>query len=344
MGRNKIAVVQTPQADHVNSMGTSATPPPSRPRTSCEQIRKRKFMWSIIFGLLAILIIGSIVVTIIVLKQKDLGASTEASNTTDTTEASNTTDTTEASNTTDTTETLTRTTTEEISSVLSSKTSATITAETTMETTTVRITGTQSTVTTGITFSEIKTTTKTKVPILLTTIDDTVYGVYRTRAGHDSVESMFIFDRYPGQHPIKEAPDMACDGNISTKYLSFGECRSSSDVCVGGVNTGFYLTLRQNATIATGLQICTGKDDPGRDPLVITLEGSNESGEALTKGNSWTHIYEGSSGLFDDPGRGACGKLQSFNNLNRYASYRFLVIDKREKKNCVQYAEVLLFE
>jgi hypothetical protein len=110
-----------------------------------------------------------------------------------------------------------------------------------------------------------------------------------------------------------------------------------------GLNTGLYLKLSQDPVLVTGLQVCTANDFPERDPLTVTLEGSNESGTALTVGTSWYLIYNGTTGLQSNPGRGICGTVQSFNNSIQFKSYRFLVSGKRAMSNCVQYSELQLF-
>jgi len=110
-----------------------------------------------------------------------------------------------------------------------------------------------------------------------------------------------------------------------------------------GLNTGFYLELLQGQVLVTALQVCTANDFPERDPLTVTLEGSNQSGTALTVGTSWSLIYSGNTGLPSNPGRGICGTVQSFNNSIQYKSYRFLVSGKRDMSNSVQYSELQLF-
>ncbi|CAF0796500.1 unnamed protein product [Adineta steineri] len=195
--------------------------------------------------------------------------------------------------------------------------------------------------TTTSTTTSITTTTVTG-PISLISADGTVYGVRDTYAGSDSLSTDGI---WLGQfYPVGQSPDMACDDNTSTKYLNFGDCGpygDSSYTC--GLSTGFYLELQRGASTITGFQVCTGGDSPERDPTSMTIEGSDESGSALTLGSIWTLIYSGITGLAIDPGRYTCAMVQLIDNPIQYKSYRFLITGKRSSSNSVQYSEVHLF-
>ncbi len=178
--------------------------------------------------------------------------------------------------------------------------------------------------------------------IALISIDGSIKAVYNTTVRGDSLASTPGFNL--GNYASDEPAARACDRIISTKYLNYGWCIKENNSPICGLNTGFYLELKQGALLVTGLQICTGDDRPERDPLQVSLEGSNQSGTGLTLGTSWTLIYKGNSGLEPDPGRVACGILQSFNNSIQYKSYRFLVSAKRtSSSDSVQYSELQLF-
>ncbi len=111
-----------------------------------------------------------------------------------------------------------------------------------------------------------------------------------------------------------------------------------------GLNTGFYRTPERGASLLVGLQVCTCVSLPNRDPIIITLEGSNQPVSALNLGSSSTLIYSGPSGLATDPGRSACGIPQVFfSNSVWYTSYRFLVTSKRGADSCASYSEVQFF-
>jgi len=165
--------------------------------------------------------------------------------------------------------------------------------------------------------------------------------VFNTTAGNDSLASTIGYSA--GQSPPGQGAANACDGSISTKYVNFGPCTILDNAPQCGLNTGFYLELQRGASLVTGLQICTADDHLDRDPILVTLEGSNHSETALTGGSSCTLIYSGNSGLQADPGRFTCGIGQLFNNTIQYQSYRFLALSKRNFSDSIQYSEVRLF-
>ncbi|CAF1148111.1 unnamed protein product [Adineta ricciae] len=201
-------------------------------------------------------------------------------------------------------------------------------------------TGTR-TATATITGTEPATTTFMPGPISMAAVDRHVYGVCNTSAGADSVAANA--GEWRCQYMARESPDKACDGYVSTKYLSFGSCHSGGEGPTCGTGTGFYLELSRGPTLVNGMKVCTADDFEQRDPIHASLEGSSLSGRDLSLGSSWTLLYGGSSGLETDPGRKKCGPLQLFNNTKEYRSYRFLVSAKRNISNCVQYSEVQLY-
>ncbi|CAF1071957.1 unnamed protein product [Rotaria sp. Silwood1] len=107
-----------------------------------------------------------------------------------------------------------------------------------------------------------------------------------------------------------------------------------------GVGTGFYVTPAiSNASITISLLFATANDSPNRDPITVTLEGSNAN--ALDNGSSWTLIYSGSTGISHtaDPGRMVYVTRQNFSNTIAYRSYRLLVTSQRAPEWGVQYSE-----
>ena len=146
-----------------------------------------------------------------------------------------------------------------------------------------------------------------------------------------------------GNYLFTEIPDNACDGNVMTNYLNFGACYAYLWNSECGSNTGLYLTLQRGASIVKGFQFCTASDNVGRDPTRITLEGSNESDANLILGTSWTHIYDGTSGLDVAPTRSTCSQIQCIHNSAQYASYRLLITAKRSSADSVSYSEFQLF-
>ena len=179
-------------------------------------------------------------------------------------------------------------------------------------------------------------------PIPLDAVQGNVIGVYDTSVGSNSKKA--TPGKNQGQYIPQQSPEKVLDGNVSTKYLSFGPCYEGhipDSEC--GLYTGLYLELERGPTLVNGLKICTADDLNERDPTAVSLEGSNTRGENLTLGSSWILIYKGTSGIVIDPGRERCGSIQYFNNTVEYSSYRFLVSGNREPTYCVQYSEVKLY-
>ncbi|CAF4243351.1 unnamed protein product [Adineta steineri] len=86
------------------------------------------------------------------------------------------------------------------------------------------------------------------------------------------------------------------------------------------MNTGFYVTLKRGVSLVIGLQIFTADDMSARDPIIVTLEGSNSNDIDLTYGINWNLIYNGNSRLTNDPGRLTRGQTQFFCNSKQYMS------------------------
>ena len=175
----------------------------------------------------------------------------------------------------------------------------------------------------------------------LLSTNETIFAIWNTTAGSDSSAS--IAGDGVGNYYYTEGPNYACDNNSTTKYTNFGYCNSSSSSyrqC--GQDTGFYVTPQRGATLIRSIRFCTGNDQPPRDPLTVTIAGSNQT-SALTLGTSWNLIFNGSTGLATNPGRKACGVTQYFpSNSVAYLSYRILITSQRSFDEAVQYSEVLL--
>lgn len=177
------------------------------------------------------------------------------------------------------------------------------------------------------------------VQLPLVSADGVVHGVWNTSIGRNSTPS--TPGTCTGCYETSETPGKACDNLLNTKYLNYGDGISASST--SGLKTGFYLELQRGSSLAVSLRLCTGNDSPERDPMVVSLEGSNLSGAALTLGSSWTLLFNGTSGFQTDPGRQTCGPMHSLNNTIYYKSYRFLVSAKRAVSTSVQYSELQLF-
>lgn len=136
-----------------------------------------------------------------------------------------------------------------------------------------------------------------------------IVGLWNTAAG--SRCSLSYPGYLTGQYPYNEMPSNAFDSDRSTKYMSFGSCQifpgSPSPWC--GLNTGLHLTFGTSAPLVTSFRFTTADDFEHRDPIAITLEGSNQNQSSLCSGASWTQIYAGSSGLHGTTNRKTRGSM-----------------------------------
>ena len=173
--------------------------------------------------------------------------------------------------------------------------------------------------------------------VTLTTSSDPIYGVYNTVAGGDSTAAIGAPTAQAGTYNPGESAASAIDGSLSTKYCIYNS--SHSDVA-----TGFYVTPSIGQSIVKSIQFATANDAPGRDPLTITLEGSNSTTN-LTTGIAWTTIFTGGAGLDANPGRAAWGAAIAINNDAAFTSYRLLVTSVRDAvggSHLTQFSEVKL--
>jgi hypothetical protein len=132
----------------------------------------------------------------------------------------------------------------------------------------------------------------------------------------------------------------AIDGNLDTKYFNTGQ--DADGFNPRGDNTGFVVTPRVTGVV-TAVQFATANDRPDRDPLSITIEGSNIPNASNAQGNGFTLVYEGPTGLANDPGRKHWGPVIHFQNAAAYKTYRILVTETRgDSTDAVQYSAVRL--
>ena len=82
----------------------------------------------------------------------------------------------------------------------------------------------------------------------------------------------------PGSEGVKNAID-----GTQSKYLNFDSAANS------GKTSGFAVTPAVGATWVTGLAMQSANDAPERDPLTVTIEGSNDDVADYTVG-TWTMI------------------------------------------------------
>lgn len=182
-----------------------------------------------------------------------------------------------------------------------------------------------------------------------------ITGLWNTQAGGaGTVSNAYTGTTYAdcaGYYPSGEAPIFAIDGDLGTKYLAWGDNNGAGNATTtAGLDTGFYVTLPTAAKV-TAIRFATANDAPTRDPLSITIEGSNATGTDLLLANSWNSLYSGVTGLLNYEDRFVYGDIESFSNSTAYTSYRVLVTAARSTGEgagtsgqcAVQYGEVKLF-
>jgi len=165
---------------------------------------------------------------------------------------------------------------------------------------------------------------------------DAVQGVKLTLNGGPTT---FAVNGDYGGDGAQEPPANALDGDSDSKYF----CHAQNVTKAPGVDTGLLITPKIGLSIVTGLQFYTANDMPDRDPMTVTLEGSNDP-QATTEGfKDFRLIYEGTSGLDSDPDRGNDGVQIVFPNTLAYKTYRLLITKTRATTDATQYGEVILF-
>jgi hypothetical protein len=144
---------------------------------------------------------------------------------------------------------------------------------------------------------------------------------------------------YPNSPPNVEGPVQAIDANMGTKYLNFGREHS-----------GLIVTPSVSA-IVDGIQFTTANDSPSRDPVLISVYGTNDpiTGPDNGFGNSenWTLIVANLPYAAPDV-RTTVGPLVTFANGTPWTSYKIEVVDNKgpdtaTDANSIQFAEVQLF-
>ncbi|CAF2695067.1 unnamed protein product [Rotaria sp. Silwood2] len=174
--------------------------------------------------------------------------------------------------------------------------------------------------------------------VSITNLDDIIVGLYSTSAGQSTGGDNGVYST------VSEQPPKAIDGFLSTKYLNFGNNGAPENIRNNsGANTGFFVVPSiSNASVAVAIRFATANDFPNRDPITVTLEGTNVTTiEALHLGSSWTLIYSGPTGINSTtaPARSRYVPQQNFSNTIAFRSYRLLITSQRGLADCVQYAE-----
>ena len=176
-------------------------------------------------------------------------------------------------------------------------------------------------------------------PVILSSIvspQDAVQGVKQTIKGGPTV---FSQDGDYGGDGTQEPPSAALDGDTGAKYLNKAQDGTKDP----GVDSGLLITPKKGSTIVTAFQFYTGNDMPERDPLTVTLEGSNDPTATKEGCKNFTLIYQGTGGLDNDPDRGNSGVQVTFPNTTAYTTYRLLVTKTRATTDGCQFGEFTLF-
>lgn len=175
--------------------------------------------------------------------------------------------------------------------------------------------------------------------VVLTDPADPLVALYDTTAGGDG--TVANPDKTGVAYGL--APQMAISRSITDKYLNFGNGPEGESSATKGVGAGFYVTTAAlGPTVLKSFQMTTAEDFPSRDPMTITIEGSNASGSDLLLGRNWSLLYTGSTGWTADPGRRAAGESVAVAGSDSYTSYRVLITSHRDVANCTQFSEISL--
>ena len=166
--------------------------------------------------------------------------------------------------------------------------------------------------------------------------EDAVIPLKQTVKGKAS--TLAVTGEFGGEGDI-ELVGSIIDGNLDTKYFNKGEDPKAR---FPGVNTGFLITPKAGAKTVTAIQFATANDSEERDPVSITLEGSNSENPMTAQGSDFTLIYSGPTGLSGSSDRNHWGQVMAFTNAQPYKSYRVLITALRGEATGTQYSEVRL--
>jgi alpha-L-fucosidase 2 len=166
--------------------------------------------------------------------------------------------------------------------------------------------------------------------------EDTIVPLKQTVQGKSSI--LAVSGEFGGEGDV-ELVGSIIDGNLETKYFNKAADPSAK---FPGVNTGFLITPKAGAKTITAVQLATANDSEERDPINITIEGSNNGNPAAAPAGDFTLIYSGPSGLSGVFDRNHWGQVVTFTNAQAYKSYRVLVTSLRGEASATQYSEVKL--
>ncbi|CAF0753912.1 unnamed protein product [Adineta ricciae] len=198
----------------------------------------------------------------------------------------------------------------------------------------------------GMTTNAAKSITSTSIAKNVTALqifnrtNEIVYAIWNTTAGSNSLPSSAGGGE--GEYWPSEPPEAALDGNLSTEYTNHG-CADECFNITSGMYTGFYFTIKSAPFRLMKFCMGTNVRHVKRDPMTITIEGSNNDQSELPLGKSWTLIYSGSSGLTESLNRSSHGTTQTVaTNVASFRSYRLIVTSTRGKHNSASYSEFVM--
>lgn len=169
-----------------------------------------------------------------------------------------------------------------------------------------------------------------------------MYSLWNTTVGHDSTPSTAGYS--VGNYYPSLGPKNLLDNDLTTSVVLYGVCGIYTSGANCGENTGAYVVSNRGSFILDSFRVATGSTSYLRDPMMITIEGSNYTDYSLTLGSSWTLLYNGPTGLFSNPGRSTFGGKQMLaNNTLSFQSYRFLFPLVRGNETCIEVAEIQVF-
>lgn len=171
--------------------------------------------------------------------------------------------------------------------------------------------------------TEQTTTSRPLIP--LNYANDTIISIYNTIAGK-------TIGGFNGTYnDSSNGPHSAIDNNLGTTYLNMAQ---------RGVNTGFVVVPSiSNSTVACRIQFA-GARYHQRNPLTVTLEGSNVATiDALIIHSNWTLLYNGSTGIPPNATGFKFYDAQIFKNTKSFRSYRLLITSTGGSSLGAEYSE-----
>lgn len=163
--------------------------------------------------------------------------------------------------------------------------------------------------------------------------DDPVMALKCTKAGQANILAT--------SDDLRGEPKTVIDGNINSKQLNVGQ--DADGFNPRGVNTGLLVMPRAGHPSVTAIQFATGNDMPGRDPLKITVEGSDDPEVMRDGGTGFVLLYQGGTGLEKFLDRKQWGPVVTFENTRSFRIYRVLITETRsDSTDGTQYSEMRL--